>query len=155
MSFDFAARDNAARLDFTDLVDEASRNARTTGRAGRKSSKNRVKQRATQASLLAPLLALEGCYTIGGNDGPLKGGGEHTPDRNDKGGSGGTENTHRRHRLIRGEQNRRQLGLISQFRKENSDKNGNKRLHETLQKGTGDKMTTPNGRSLRTRSESP
>ena len=93
MSFDFVARDSAARLDFSDLVDAASSNARTSIRRNRKAQKQGAKQRLAQASMLAPLLALEGCYTIGGNDGPLKGGEDRAPDGGDKSNSrngGGT-----------------------------------------------------------------
>ncbi len=88
MSLDFAARDSITRLDFSDLVDAARDTARTSIRRDRKVKKQSSKQRLAQASMLAPLLALEGCYTVGGNDGPLKGGGERAPSGEDKGKSG-------------------------------------------------------------------
>ncbi|MEZ5893832.1 MAG: Ig-like domain-containing protein, partial [Parvularculaceae bacterium] len=70
MSIDYGARTPFSNLDFGDLVDVARANAKR-GRAkagGRRSARERL----VQASMLAPLLATEGCFTIGGGkDTPL------------------------------------------------------------------------------------
>ncbi|WP_428409945.1 Ig-like domain-containing protein [Hyphococcus sp.] len=92
MSLDFAARDSAAGFDFTDLVDAANSGAMArigapAGYADRKTRKQRAKQRLTQASMLAPLLATEGCFTIGGNEGPIRGGGNGNGGGTNGGGS--------------------------------------------------------------------
>ncbi|WP_375205649.1 Ig-like domain-containing protein [Hyphococcus sp.] len=76
MSLDFAGRDAAAKLDFSDLIEAARDGALAPGGAKRKSQKKGAKQRLVQASMLAPLLATEGCFTIGGNEGPIRGRGE-------------------------------------------------------------------------------
>lgn len=73
MSVDFVARGSAAKLDFTDLVDASVGGLTAPTLKGRKSRKRGAKQRLVQASMLAPLLATEGCFTIAGNESPIRG----------------------------------------------------------------------------------
>ncbi len=74
MSFDFVNRGQFSGFDFTDLV-EASRGSGQSIAApaeqGRRARKRGVRQRLSQASMLAPLLAAEGCLTVGGKAGPV------------------------------------------------------------------------------------
>ena len=70
MSFDLAARDTLTNLDFTDLVDAPVAAGLSPTAKGRRARKRAVKQRLAQASMLAPLLATEGCLTLGGKASP-------------------------------------------------------------------------------------
>jgi hypothetical protein len=95
MSFDFNPRGNSAGLDFSDLIDASSSGLLApAGQTGRRARKRTAKQRFTQATMLAPLLATEGCLTLGGHrDDPLGSDGTDVPgggagDGDSGGGSG-------------------------------------------------------------------
>ncbi len=73
MSVDPGFRESRFAGDFTDLVDAANHGLLRTAkkRHRRGAGKPNIKQRLSQAGLLAPLLATEGCLTLGGEDGAL------------------------------------------------------------------------------------
>ncbi|GJL91747.1 Ig-like domain-containing protein [Hyphococcus sp.] len=70
MSLEFEARDQFSGLDFSDLIDAPKSASAGLAPLGRRAKKRAVKQRLAQASMLAPLLAAEGCLTLGGKGGP-------------------------------------------------------------------------------------
>ncbi|PQA87304.1 Ig-like domain-containing protein [Hyphococcus luteus] len=72
MSFDAYARNSRFAGDFTDLVEAANKGLLPGAKKrGRSRGKSGVKQRLSQAALLAPLLATEGCLTLGDEGGAL------------------------------------------------------------------------------------
>ncbi len=72
MSFEAHARDIGIVGDFTDFVDAANKGLLPSAKKrGRKPCGPGVKQRLSQASLIAPLLAMEGCLTLGDEGGAL------------------------------------------------------------------------------------
>lgn len=96
MSFDSAARDRDPGLDFSDLVDAANQGLLKSAVINQKRERNcSAKKRLTQASMMAPLLAAQGCLTLGGKDSPVAadarsgGGGSAQPPASSGGGSTG------------------------------------------------------------------
>ncbi len=74
MSFDFVTRDHVSGFDFTELVDASQKGGvinATSSMQGPRARKRAVRQRLSQASMLAPLLAAEGCLTVGGKGNPV------------------------------------------------------------------------------------
>jgi hypothetical protein len=75
MSSGACARDVKIVGDFTDLVDAANSGLLPSSKKQRR-SRGGLKQRFNQAALLAPLLATEGCLTLGDEGGAIDGGGD-------------------------------------------------------------------------------
>ncbi len=86
MSVESGARDQFSGLDFTVLVDAKAETGLGIAAQGRRARKRAIKQRLTQASMMAPLLAAEGCLTLGGKGGPSAS--DQTPNQPAPGNSG-------------------------------------------------------------------
>ncbi|MEX6632099.1 Ig-like domain-containing protein [Hyphococcus lacteus] len=80
MSVEYTAPKNGSGFDFSDLI-EASQHGQLPKsiQANRRSRKQSLKQRTGQMGMIAPLLALEGCFTIGGKGDPIVNIPEPTP----------------------------------------------------------------------------
>ncbi len=92
MSSDFDAAKRYSSFDLRDILEASEAGLLSTPAQGRRARRPKVKKRLSQASMIAPLLAVEGCFTLSSKGGPTANDGIDPPGGPDDGagsGSGG------------------------------------------------------------------